>query len=329
MHVNEDGTVVVATGSLDIGGSRASMTIMAAETLGIDYNRVRPIVADTASVGYAHLTGGSRVTFATGMAVVEATQKIIQELCVRAAKMWDVDPEGVVWEDGCARPASSNVGDFKPLSLNEIAAKRAQTGAPIVAAAAVNPSAVAPGFATQRDVEVDPETGKVKILDAPNDTGVLGDREHTAALVVCEQVHASMITKPRLEFDQVACDCHSFQPRSLRRKSSKKPRSSCVGVPTSRARSRTLLHRGCYPCGRAEVWVCAGYDGDAAKEVNGGKARASPRHRWSDPLVAESRQCRGPVCIGSDRAVARRRSSDSSPSPAPAALGSSRASNHN
>src|SRR5207342_363540 len=34
MHVNEDGTVVVATGSPDIGGSRASMAIMAAETLG-------------------------------------------------------------------------------------------------------------------------------------------------------------------------------------------------------------------------------------------------------------------------------------------------------
>jgi CO/xanthine dehydrogenase Mo-binding subunit len=165
MHVNEDGTVVVATGSPDIGGSRASMAIMAAETLGIDYDRVRPIVADTASVGYAHLTGGSRVTFATGMAVVDTTKKIIQELCVRAAKLWDVDPEGVVWEDGCAKPASSNVGDFKPLSLKEIAAKRAQTGGPIVAAAAVNPGAVAPGFATQFcDVEVDPDTGKVKIL---------------------------------------------------------------------------------------------------------------------------------------------------------------------
>jgi CO/xanthine dehydrogenase Mo-binding subunit len=165
MHVNEDGTVVVATGSPDIGGSRASMAIMAAETLGIDYDLVRPIVADTASIGYTHVTGGSRVTFATGMAVVDTTKKIIQELCIRAAKMWGVDPEGVVWEDGCARPASSNVGDFKPLALREIAAKRAQTGGPIVAAAAVNPTAVAPGFATQFcDVEVDPETGKVKIL---------------------------------------------------------------------------------------------------------------------------------------------------------------------
>jgi CO/xanthine dehydrogenase Mo-binding subunit len=165
MHVNLDGTVVVATGSPDIGGSRASMAIMAAETLGVDYNQVRAIVTDTASVGYAHLTAGSRVTFATGIAVVEATKTVIQDMSRRAAKIWGVDPEAVVWENGHAKPASSNVGNFEPLSIREIAAKRAQTGGPIVAAAGVNPAAAAPGLATQFcDVEVDPETGKVTIL---------------------------------------------------------------------------------------------------------------------------------------------------------------------
>jgi CO/xanthine dehydrogenase Mo-binding subunit len=165
VNVNEDGTVVVATGSPDIGGSRASMAIMAAETLGVDYDKVRPIVADTASIGYTHVTGGSRVTFASGMAVVDATKKLIADLCVRAAKMWKVDPEGVVWENGHARPASSNVGDFKPLSLREIAAARGTTGGPIVAAAGVNPMVVAPGFATHFcDIEVDPDTGKVTVL---------------------------------------------------------------------------------------------------------------------------------------------------------------------
>src|SRR6202011_2211633 len=103
VQINADGTILVATGSPDIGGSRASMAIMAAETFGVDYDLVRPIIADTASVGYTHVTGGSRVTFATGMAVVDTTKKIIDELCVRAAKMWKVDPEGVVWEDGCAK----------------------------------------------------------------------------------------------------------------------------------------------------------------------------------------------------------------------------------
>jgi len=165
IQVNEDGTVTVASGSVDIGGSRASMALMAAETLGVDYKQVRAIVADTASVGFTNPTGGSRVTFATGMAVVEASKKIVDELRQRAAVIWDVDVDGVVWEDGQAKPASTNVGDFAPLSLKELAAKKALTGGPITAAAAVNAGGVAPGFSTQFcDVEVDPETGKVKIL---------------------------------------------------------------------------------------------------------------------------------------------------------------------
>jgi len=165
IHINEDGTVVLATGSMDVGGSRASMALMAAETLGVPYASVRSTVADTASIGYNHVTGGSRVTFATGLAVVEACNNIIEELRLRASIMWDVDVTGVVWEDGYAKPADISVGDFEPLSLKAIAAKRAVTGGPIVTEAAVNAGGQAPGFSTQFcDVEVDPETGAVKIL---------------------------------------------------------------------------------------------------------------------------------------------------------------------
>src|ERR1700739_100813 len=98
VQVNEDGTVIVATGSPDIGGSRASMALMAAETLGIEYNQIRSIVADTASIGFTGVTGGSRVTFATGMAVIEASKKIVHELRARAALIWGVAVEGGVWE---------------------------------------------------------------------------------------------------------------------------------------------------------------------------------------------------------------------------------------
>ena len=165
IQINADGTILVATGSVDVGGSRASMALMAAETFGVDYSQVRAIVADTASVGYTHVTGGSRVTFATGMAVVDAAKKLVDELRGRAAMIWGVDPEGVVWEDGCAKPASSNVGDFKPMPLKEIAGKAALTGGPLTSAASVNAGGQAPGFSTQFcDVEVDPETGKVTIL---------------------------------------------------------------------------------------------------------------------------------------------------------------------
>src|SRR3546814_4686836 len=58
VHVNEDGTVVVVSGNPDIGGSRASMAMMAAEVLDIPVERVRPIVGDTASIAYSFLTGG-------------------------------------------------------------------------------------------------------------------------------------------------------------------------------------------------------------------------------------------------------------------------------
>jgi CO/xanthine dehydrogenase Mo-binding subunit len=165
LHVGEDGTASLATGSMDVGGSRASMAIMAAETLGIPYERIRSTVADTASIGYNHVTGGSRVTFATGIAVVEVCNKVIDELRARAALMWDVKPADVVWRDGAAHPANPAVGDMKPLTLAAIAAKRAVTGGPIVAEAAVNAGGMAPGLSTQFcDVEVDPETGAVKIL---------------------------------------------------------------------------------------------------------------------------------------------------------------------
>jgi len=165
VHVNEDGTVVVATGSPDIGGSRASMAQMAAETLGIPYESVRPIIADTNSVGYTQATGGSRVTYATGRVVVDACNKVIAEMCVRAARIWKIDVADVIWEDGSARPAGKRAGEFPPLSFKEIASKRTATGGPVVAAAGINAEGQAPGFAAQFcDVEVDTETGLVKIL---------------------------------------------------------------------------------------------------------------------------------------------------------------------
>jgi CO/xanthine dehydrogenase Mo-binding subunit len=165
VHVNEDGSVSVASGSPDIGGSRASMAMMAAETLGIPLEKVKPIVADTASIGFTHVTGGSRVTFATGMATVQAAEKVKEQLKARAATLWDISPEAVDWEDGKAFPAGPNAGTFEPLTLAEIAAKAARTGGPIGAEVQLNAQGAGPAFATHVcDVEVDPETGHVKIL---------------------------------------------------------------------------------------------------------------------------------------------------------------------
>jgi CO/xanthine dehydrogenase Mo-binding subunit len=162
VHVNEDGNVTVVTGSPDIGGSRASMALMAAEEFGIDFARVQPLVADTEAVGFNDVTGGSRVTLATGAAVVEACRKVKAELCARAAKQWDVDLDKVEWVDGQAQHVD---GSQPPLSLADIAKGWARTGGPISASASLNARGVGSAFSTQLcDVEVDPETGTTKVV---------------------------------------------------------------------------------------------------------------------------------------------------------------------
>jgi CO/xanthine dehydrogenase Mo-binding subunit len=164
LNVNVDGTVSLTEGNPDIGGSRASMTMMAAEELGIPYDRVRTVIADTGSLGQNEVTDGSRVTFAVGLATIKAARDAITKMCHRAAKIWGIDPDAVVWEDGHAKPAGPNAGKFPPMSLAEIAAVYANTGGPIAGHHEVNAEGAGVSFATHMcDAEVDPETGAVKI----------------------------------------------------------------------------------------------------------------------------------------------------------------------
>ncbi|MFQ5954029.1 MAG: xanthine dehydrogenase family protein molybdopterin-binding subunit [Kiloniellales bacterium] len=164
INISEDGTAVLMEGTPDIGGTRASLAMMAAEELGIELEKVRPIVADTSSLGYTFLTGGSRVTFASGMAAVEAARHAVRQLCERAAKIWDIPVDAVEWEDGTAKPAGPNAGDFEPLSLAEIAKMANKTGGPIVGSAQINAQGAGPSFGTHIvDLEVDKETGRATV----------------------------------------------------------------------------------------------------------------------------------------------------------------------
>lgn len=162
LHINEDGTALVITGHPDVGGSRASMVNIAAELLGVDYRKVRAQIGDTNAVGISAVTGGSRVTFASGMAVHEATNKVIAMLRGRAAQKWKIPVEAVTWADGEARPAGANAGEFDPLTLADLAG---MPGAPIAASVSLNATGHQGAFAAHMvDVEVDPETGHVEVL---------------------------------------------------------------------------------------------------------------------------------------------------------------------
>ncbi|MEO6091608.1 MAG: xanthine dehydrogenase family protein molybdopterin-binding subunit [Novosphingobium sp.] len=164
VSITEDGSVTVTTGSPDIGGSRASMAMMAAETLQVPYEQVRVTIADTAAIGFSMVTGGSRVTFATGKAVIAAASQVVDTLKARAARIWGVEPGEVAWTDGEA-VCSSGAKAGERMTLRQVAARAAHAGGPISAEAALNAAGWLPGFAVHIcDVEADAETGHVRVL---------------------------------------------------------------------------------------------------------------------------------------------------------------------
>jgi len=165
LNINTDGTVGVTEGNPDIGGSRASISLMAAEELGIPYESIRTIIADTNSLGYNDVTDGSRVTFSVGLATIKAARDAIGKMTARAAQYWGIDADAVKWVDGAAVPAGSNAGKFPPLSLADIAAMSPQTGGPIAGHHEVNVDGAGVSFGVHLvDVEVDSETGFTKVL---------------------------------------------------------------------------------------------------------------------------------------------------------------------
>ena len=162
LTVRTDGTVSLMEGSADIGGSRASMAMIVAETLGLAAEDITPMVVDTDSIGFTDGTGGSRVTYATGEACYQGALDVLEKMRLRAAKQLEVEEGDVTWRDGHFTCASD---PDKSLTFKQVAAEQGSTGGPIEGCGTVNSSGAGNTFAAHVvDLEVDPETGKVQIL---------------------------------------------------------------------------------------------------------------------------------------------------------------------
>ncbi|MBI2863932.1 MAG: xanthine dehydrogenase family protein molybdopterin-binding subunit [Chloroflexi bacterium] len=166
LSVNGDGSVSLVSGSVDLSGTRLTVAMQVAEALGIDLNDVRCDVADTSAVGYTYLSGGSRTAFATGLAAIKAAEEALHRMKLRAALIWQVSPDTVTYANGVfATSAGPSSGSTKRLTFKEVAAQLATTGGPISVSSSVLPQGSGVTLAAHIvDVEVDPETGKVRVL---------------------------------------------------------------------------------------------------------------------------------------------------------------------
>ena len=165
LNIGADGTATISVGTIDVGGSRASLSLVAAEELGIPYKQVKAVVADTSTLGYNDMTDGSRGTFSSSIATISAARNAIAEMKERAAKMWDIPVEHVEWENGHAVAKGKKYGNLPKLSVKKIAAAAGNTGGPIAGHSELVADGAGVSFATHIcDIEVDPETGATKVL---------------------------------------------------------------------------------------------------------------------------------------------------------------------
>ena len=162
ISVNEDGTVGLLTGSVDISGSDTSLAQIAAETLGLELEQVVVAKRDTDLAPFTGPSGGSRIVYSQGKAVQMAAEDARDKLVALAADRLGVNADALECEGGAVYvmdnpPQSLGIGQLARMSLSS-------RGGPIVGAASLSSMPYNPVFNAQgAEVLVDRETGQVKI----------------------------------------------------------------------------------------------------------------------------------------------------------------------
>ena len=163
ISVNDDGTVSLLTGSVDISGSDTSLAAIAAEALGIPMEKVVVAKRDTDLAPYTGQSGGSRIVYSQGTAVQRAAEDTVRKLTALAAERLGLPEDALGCEDG-----RIYVMDNEPqgLTFAQLAAASVTSrGGPIIGTAALSSMPYTPVFAAQAaEVKVDRATGQVKVL---------------------------------------------------------------------------------------------------------------------------------------------------------------------
>ena len=174
IHVNADGTVALVVGSVDVSGTRTTLAQMVAEELGIPFENVSVVTGDTETAPFSVLSAGSMITRSLAPAVCRACQDIREQLCRRAAPQLGVEPQDVEFVHGRVQVKGM---PEKHISLADLARGIAHFPgeSPIIGRGSNMGLLLSPVFAVEvADVEVDKETGKVKVLSyvAAQDVGL-------------------------------------------------------------------------------------------------------------------------------------------------------------
>jgi len=195
IHFEEDGTVSIVTGTLDYGQGHWSAFAQVLHThLGVPFDKVKLVQGDSDRLIAGGGTGGSKSIMASGAAIVEASQLVIEKGKAAAAHVL----EAAVADIEFARGRFSIAGTDRGIGIMDLAARLRSAGAlPPGVAPTLDvdhvfkqaPSAY-PNGCHVAEVEIDPQTGVVEVVSyvTVNDFGTLVN-----PMLVAGQLHGGVV----------------------------------------------------------------------------------------------------------------------------------------
>lgn len=171
LKMNDDGSVVLYSGSHDMGNASISLQMqMVSEVTGISMDRIACIQSDTESTGYHLGDYSSRGTYVSGHAAVKVAEKMRDVLASEAAELLQISEAQVILFGNTA------IGpDGKGVTLEEVVQHaRHENQRELVVEATYGAEAAVTSYGVHiAKVRVDTQNGQVEILDyaAVHDVG--------------------------------------------------------------------------------------------------------------------------------------------------------------
>jgi CO/xanthine dehydrogenase Mo-binding subunit len=164
-RLDPDGGLTIVHGAVDMTGTETGFALIAAEAFGLSPDRVRVVAADTGAAPYAGVTGGSKITYTVGQAVLRAAEDARARLLRVAAAEMEVAAEDLEVVDGEVRPVGVPDRAVPVEKLGRRALAWRSRFEPIEGHGGSGQSSYAPSTAAHLvHTRVDRETGEVELL---------------------------------------------------------------------------------------------------------------------------------------------------------------------
>jgi CO/xanthine dehydrogenase Mo-binding subunit len=163
-RLDHDGKFTVVVGSADISGVNTGFQKITAEILGLNEDDVVVTGADTSAAPYAGASGGSKVTYTVGAAVMKAAQEARAQVLQIAAQHLEASVDDLEIVDGKVQVRGVPGAGVSLKEIANMSMSFAGKYEPVYGRGQTAITESAPGFAAHlANVSVDEETGEVHL----------------------------------------------------------------------------------------------------------------------------------------------------------------------